>query len=510
RPKSLPIETIFLGAGEAIGRRRRATCTAALSSPSYASYFVVLSLYLMFLVASNIIISSRFSVTIAPVLSSTYPPPLLAVKKSSPPPSTLPEAISNRWRSPLLSLSIYHHHRSPRPPSTSCVRSSTLSPCVVDLLTIVVPSHFGIVKPRTYGSMFSMTNIQSFPSYAESHKPDLHISLVLDLISPVQRCEQMLCQSTHVSRLSSWPLHRSKRCLLVTVGSIVQECCFARVAHDYVTAASLSHYAVSSIDGSSQSRIGGLPDLLVAGTIVQECGLASFYNSITVASPSHYAVPSIDGSSQSQLCDLHTGFVARRSSHPEAFYLLSDVCSHMCWLNECDYCTLRSPSVTNCWAQHGNVEFRGLDPIKPSVLSSNFILSASLEVKLELEIHLVASVSLVGFKADCACFSAKSSQIGLRTLNVVYGSGASHLKFLPVNIPTASYRCINVVFDYQLFFRTIAMGSKMELLFGFLHFAERDSPLYGSISSCFVRFSSFILPSSLAPGLSTSVVNVSL
>ncbi|KAF2602600.1 hypothetical protein F2Q70_00027895 [Brassica cretica] len=294
RPNSLPIETaphtIFLGAGEAIGRRRRATFTAALSSPSYASYFVVLSLYLMVLVVSNIVISSRFSVTTAPVLSSTYPPPLLAVKKSFPP-STLPEAISNRWRSPLLSLSIYHHHRSPRPPSTSCVRSSTLSPCVVDLLTIVVPSHFGIVKPRTYGSM--------------------------------------------------------------------------------------------------------------------------------------------------------------------------------------------SPSVTNCWAQHGNVEFRGLDPIKPSVLSSNFILSASLE-------------------------------IGFRTLNVVYGSGASHLKFLPVNIPTASYRCINVVFDYQLFFRTIAMGSKMELLFGFLHFAECDSPLYGSISSCFVRFSSFILPSSLAPGLSTSVVNVAL
>ncbi|KAF2589805.1 hypothetical protein F2Q70_00039051 [Brassica cretica] len=153
-------------------------------------------------------------------------------------------------------------------------------------------------------------------------------------------------------------LHRSNRCLLVTARPIVQEYCFARVAHDYVTAASLSHYAVSSIDGSSQSRIGGLSDLLVAGTIVQECGLARFYNSITVASPSHYAIPSIDGSSQSQLCDLHTGFVARRSNHPEAFYLLSDVCLHMCWLNECDDCTLRSPSVTNCWAQHGNVEFR--------------------------------------------------------------------------------------------------------------------------------------------------------
>ncbi|KAL0774282.1 hypothetical protein Bca101_039433 [Brassica carinata] len=437
----------------------------------------------MVLVASNIVISSRFSVTTAPVLSSTYPPPLLAVKKSFPP-STLPEAISNRWRSPLLSLSIYHHHRSPRPPSTSCVRSSTLSPYVVDLLTIVVPSHFGIVKPRTYGSMFSMTNLQSFPSYAESHKPDLHISLVLGLISPVQSYTPDIEAAPSHQGFYGAKLHRSNRCLLVTAGPIVQECCFARVAHDYITAAFLSLYAVSSIDGSSQSRISGLPDLLVAGTIVQECGLARFYNSITVASPSHYAVPSIDGSSQSQLCDLHTGF--------------------------CDDCTLRSPSVTNCWAQHGNVDFRGLDPIKPSVPSSNFILSASLEVKLELEIHLFSSVSLVRFKADCACFSVKSSQIGFRTLNVVYSSGASHLKFLPVNIPTASYRCINVVFDYQLFFRTIAMGSKMELLFGFLHFAERDSPLYGSISSCFVRFSSFILPSSLAPGLSTSVVNVAL
>ncbi|CAN6802911.1 unnamed protein product, partial [Brassica oleracea] len=179
-------------------------------------------------------------------------------------------------------------------------------------------------------------------------------------------------------------------------------------------------------------------------------------------------------------------------------------------LNESDDCLLRS-SVTTCWARHGNVEFRVLDPIKPSALSSNLISpSASLEVKLELEIHLVYSVSHVGFKADRTCFSAKSSQIGLSSLNVVYGSGASHLKFLPINIPTSSYRCFNVVFDYQLFFRTIAMGTKVKLLFGFLHFAERDSPLDGSISSFSVLFSSFILPSSRAPGLSASVVNVAL
>ncbi|WZZ69130.1 hypothetical protein YC2023_080500 [Brassica napus] len=211
-------------------------------------------------------------------------------------------------------------------------------------------------------------------------------------------------------------LLRLNLCLLVTAGSIVQECCFARFVYVFLTVASLSHYAVSSIDGSSQSRICGLPDLLVAGTIVQECGLARFTNYITAAPPSHYAVSSIDGSSQSQLCDLQTGVVARR-------------------------------------------------PI------------------------------------------AISSQIGLQTFNGSYGSRASHLKFLPINIPTSSYRCINVVFDYQLFFRTIAMELKVKLPFGFLHFAEHDSPFDGSIFSCFVLFFSFFLPSSMFPGSFDSVVN---
>ncbi|CAN6865608.1 unnamed protein product, partial [Brassica oleracea] len=159
-------------------------------------------------------------------------------------------------------------------------------------------------------------------------------------------------------------LLRLNLCLLVTAGSIVQKCCFARFVYVFLTVASLSHYAVSSIDGSSQSRICGLPDLLVAGTI-----------------------------------------------------------------------------------------------------------------------------------------------IGLQTFNGSYGSRASHLKFLPINIPTSSYRCINVVFDYQLFFRTIATGSKVKLPFGFLHFAEHDSPFDGSIFSCFVLFSSFFLPSSMFPGSFDSVVN---
>ncbi|KAG2255738.1 hypothetical protein Bca52824_075032 [Brassica carinata] len=132
-------------------------------------------------------------------------------------------------------------------------------------------------------------------------------------------------------------LHWLNLCLQVTAGPIVQECCFARIAHDYVTAASLSHYAVSSIDGSSQSR-SSFPNLLVAGTIVQECGLARITNYITAASPSHYAVSNIDGSSQSLL------------------YLLSAICSHMLGLDECNDCMLRSLSVYS--ARHGSVEFR--------------------------------------------------------------------------------------------------------------------------------------------------------
>ncbi|KAL0854770.1 hypothetical protein Bca101_059922 [Brassica carinata] len=54
------------------------------------------------------------------------------------------------------------------------------------------------------------------------------------------------------------------------------------------------------------------------------------------------------------------------------------------------------------------------------------------------------------------------------------------------------------------------MGIIVKLLFAFLHFAELDSPLYGSISSFFVMFYSFILPLSMAPGLSVSVVNAAL
>ncbi|KAF3542527.1 hypothetical protein DY000_02000468 [Brassica cretica] len=96
--------------------------------------------------------------------------------------------------------------------------------------------------------------------------------------------------------------------LNLTARSTVQECGFARLSRYYVTVASPSHYAVSSIDGSSQSWICGTSTSLVAGTIVQECKLTkSTSYSITSASSSHYVISNIDGSSQCQLRDLQTG-----------------------------------------------------------------------------------------------------------------------------------------------------------------------------------------------------------
>ncbi|CAF2057351.1 unnamed protein product [Brassica napus] len=89
-------------------------------------------------------------------------------------------------------------------------------------------------------------------------------------------------------------------------GSIVQECGLARFTCYYVTVASPSHYAVSSIDGSSHNRSYSFPThIFVAKTI---CGLvrsSRYYT--TAAYPSHYAVSIIDGSSQVRLCDHLTG-----------------------------------------------------------------------------------------------------------------------------------------------------------------------------------------------------------
>ncbi|KAG2335135.1 hypothetical protein Bca52824_006315 [Brassica carinata] len=69
-----------------------------------------------------------------------------------------------------------------------------------------------------------------------------------------------------------------------------QLCSLKSLSRYYVTVASPSHYAVSSIDGSSQSELA-----------------KSTSYSITSASSSHYTISNIDGSSQCQLHDLQTG-----------------------------------------------------------------------------------------------------------------------------------------------------------------------------------------------------------
>ncbi|KAG2245182.1 hypothetical protein Bca52824_092985 [Brassica carinata] len=59
-----------------------------------------------------------------------------------------------------------------------------------------------------------------------------------------------------------------------------------------------------------------------------------------------------------------------------------------------------------------------------------------MKAKLAFEIHLVSLRSFVEFKTDHANFSAKSSHLGLSTLDVAYGCfGAPHRKLLSVNIP---------------------------------------------------------------------------
>ncbi|KAF3540082.1 hypothetical protein F2Q69_00019695 [Brassica cretica] len=183
---------------------------------------------------------------------------------------------------------------------------------------------------------------------------------------------------------------------------------------------------------------------------------------------------------------------ARRLNRTEALCLLSDVCSNTLNQNECDDNILRFISVTNYWLRHGNVEVRGFDTIKPFSLSSDsIVLNVPMKAKLAFEIHLVSLRSFVEFKTDRVNFSIKSSHIGLLPLGVVQGPGASHQKLLAGNNPAASYWCINVDFDYQLFLRTIALGIRVKLLYGVLHLAELDSPLIGFIFLCFIMLSTF-------------------
>lgn len=117
--------------------------------------------------------------------------------------------------------------------------------------------------------------------------------------------------------------------------------------------------------------------------------------------------------------------------------------------------------------------------------------------------------SFVEFRNDRANFSAKSSQIGFLLGGVAQGPGTSHQKLLLRNSSTASYWCINVDLDYQLFFRTIALEIKVKLLHGVHHLVELDSPLIGFIFLHFVMLSIiFVVPSNMSQGSSASVVNL--
>lgn len=130
-----------------------------------------------------------------------------------------------------------------------------------------------------------------------------------------------------------------------------------------------------------------------------------------------------------------------------------------------------------------------------------------MKAKLAFEIHLVSLRSFVEFRTGRVNFSTKSSHIGLLLLGVAQGLRASHQKLLEGNNPVASHWCINVDFDYQLFSRTITLGIRVKLLHGVLHLAELDSPLIGFIFLCFIMLSTFVLPSSMTPESSVSVVN---
>nr|VDD37140.1 unnamed protein product [Brassica oleracea] len=139
---------------------------------------------------------------------------------------------------------------------------------------------------------------------------------VQSLVPLQPHCHRISFNATAIvtSRFYGAKLYHLNLHLFVTAGSIVQECGFARFARYILTVASPSHYAVSSIDGSSHCRICGPPNLLVAGTIiVQEYFLLMSYlyssNSCLRRLPSTSHCNSYSGSISTPHCNVG------RSSH---------------------------------------------------------------------------------------------------------------------------------------------------------------------------------------------------
>ncbi|KAL0680302.1 hypothetical protein Bca4012_008284 [Brassica carinata] len=104
------------------------------------------------------------------------------------------------------------------------------------------------------------------------------------------------------------------------------------------------------------------------------------------------------------------------------------------------------------------------------------LLPANVKLSKLFEIHIVSSGSSVGASTEKGQFAPPLPCALTPTPK------ASHQNLLLVNSPSASYWCFNVVFDYQLFCRTIALEIKVKFLHGVLHLVELDSPLISTYS----------------------------
>ena len=194
--------------------------------------------------------------------------------------------------------------------------------------------------------------------------------------------------------------------------------------------------------------------------------------------------------------------------HPKAPCLLSNVYSHMLNRNEYDDSLLKFLSVTTSWPRHGNVKVRASNPIKLYASSPNsIVLSASLKVKLELEIHLVSWISLVVVRAVSMRFYAKSRHIKpFDTIAAEKDSpaslsmrGESFQVFNPVlnSSKSLSLGYFNVVSDYLKLFRAVVSRIQAKIICGFLYFEQVS--LFNTSILCFtvLLFLLFIVPSSL-------------
>ncbi|WZZ36857.1 hypothetical protein YC2023_020258 [Brassica napus] len=130
--------------------------------------------------------------------------------------------------------------------------------------------------------------------------------------------------------------------------------------------------------------------------------------------------------------------------------------------NEYDDSLLKFLSVTTSWPRHGNVKVRASNPIKLYASSPNsIVLSASLKVKLELEIHLVSWISLVVVRAVSMRFNAKSRHIKpFDTIAVEKDSPAS------LSMRGESFQVFNLVEkvseEFKVFVRACYLGSYSE------------------------------------------------